>query len=39
MDDQTGLLRVTPEQFGRLRSLVFTIGQVSSELIPPSMLI
>ncbi|KAM5546220.1 hypothetical protein V8D89_000346 [Ganoderma adspersum] len=31
MDDQVGLLRVTPEQFGNLRSLLFTIGQTPFE--------
>ncbi|KAM5546221.1 hypothetical protein V8D89_000347 [Ganoderma adspersum] len=34
MDNQTGLLRVTPEQFGRLRSLVFTIGQTPFDFTP-----
>ena len=36
MDNNTGLLRVTPQQFGNMRSLVFTIGGVSSSRHPPS---
>ena len=41
MDTKTGLLRVTPEQFGNIRSLIFTIGDVSigSELIPSSAIV
>ncbi|PIL28664.1 transporter [Ganoderma sinense ZZ0214-1] len=34
MDNKTGLLRVTPEQFGRMRSLVFTIGQTPFDFTP-----
>ncbi|PIL28665.1 transporter [Ganoderma sinense ZZ0214-1] len=34
MDQQTGLLRVTPEQFSKLSSLFFTIGETQFELIP-----
>ncbi|PIL28666.1 hypothetical protein GSI_08710 [Ganoderma sinense ZZ0214-1] len=34
MDKDTGLLRVTPQQFGNLRSLLFTIGGTPFELIP-----
>ena len=31
MDKDTGLLRVTPQQFGNLRTLLFNIGGVSSK--------